>query len=108
MLGTVEVAAPGLIFQDNNMFSSWAKTWVTDPFSYVVSSAAINGFAKVGLIPFTKKVLVEAVFGAATLFASNMKKEGPGGQRITPTPMALTSDECEGIVADIKYDTRFR
>ena len=73
-----------------------------DTVTGMTTSAAINGFAKVGLIPFTKKVLVDGVFGAATFFAESMKKEGPDGQPIPPKPLAITAEERASLVDDIK------
>ena len=78
-----------------------ATQLTTDAVTGAVTSAAISGFAKVGLIPFTKKVLIDGVFGAATEYANRMKKEGEGGQPVMPKPLALTADEREKLVADI-------
>jgi hypothetical protein len=66
------------------------------------SCAAVNGYAKVGLIPFSKKVLVEGVFGAATEYAARMKKEGPDGQPFKPKPLALTQEDRAALVEDIR------
>ncbi len=54
------------------------------------SSAAIKDFAKVGLVPFTKNVLVDDIYGAATAYVDRVKKEGQDGQPVLPKPLALS------------------
>ena len=80
---------------------SKATQLTVDALTGARTSAAINGFAKVGLVPFTKKVLVDGVFGAATEYANRMKKEGPGGQPVLPKPLALTEEDRAALVADL-------
>jgi hypothetical protein len=56
------------------------------------SSAAIKGFAMVGLVPFTKNVLVDDIHGAATAYVDRVKKEGQDGQPVLPKPLALSHE----------------
>ena len=55
-----------------------------------------------GLAPFSKKVLIAGIFSTADTYVAQMKKEGADGQPIAPKPLAITPEDRERLLADIK------